>query len=175
MDYVHVLLHVQPVRAAAAVYFVAAMVGHKAIERVVLRPVLLYRVHKPAIESKVRLQRGNGLRRFGAEFVHCAVVIAVVNHHHVVAVLFYKLHGLCVYLVHGIVNIIIYAPLEEYHGYAVVAGGNERHALAGLNKVVKYGVALQNRLNVCFYAVLRGHKARVHGSEANRRYAGHNA
>ena len=79
MDNVHIFLHIKAVRAAVAVYFVATMVGAKAIENAVVFPLTVDFFNKLGIKIDVHFKSFERKLGFGAVLVHYGIVVPSVN------------------------------------------------------------------------------------------------
>ena len=104
---VEVFFHIEPVRTARAVNFVAAVIHRKAYESVVFLITCFNQLAKLGKNMRVYTKVGESLDAFGSRLVHLCVIISVVYYDHIVTVLKDKLDRLCVYLCFGVILEII--------------------------------------------------------------------
>ena len=107
MNNVHILFHIKTVGTAFAVNFVAAVVGAEAVENGVILPFGIDFCNKLFVEIKVHFKSCKGFFGFGAVFMHCAVVVAVINNNQIKAVFINKLKSFFVDLFGSVINKIL--------------------------------------------------------------------
>ena len=169
VQYVEILGHIQAVRAAVAVDFVAAVIHREGEERVVARPLLFERGDEAVERGDVVAQLRHGLVALRAEFVHERVVIAVIDDIEVVFVLVDQRHRLFVDLLNGVANKVVHVALEEDVAQAAMRIADDDRPFARADQRVEQRVDADDRLFVLPDAVNRRKRAGIQRAEADRR------
>ena len=175
MHDMQILIHIQPVAAAAAVDFVAAVVHGEADQRVVLAPVAIDQHAQLGKRMAVGTQLAERLHAFGAEFVHEGIVIGVVHGDEIVLIRHDELRGFGIDLIHTVEDVIIHLALQIDPGHAAISIRHDGAALAIADERIKDGIDSDDRLFVLADAVHLRLSAGIHGAEADRRDRGHHA